>query len=201
MAADVGKPRWDWQAVETDKAIKDAVRELAAGAIDAAYRIAQKQDRQTRLADIRQDVLAKLTTATEGGGAQFNSEHVRNVLDSLEKDVVRGRIIACERRIDGRDTRSVRPITVRVGVLPRTHGSALFTRGETQALVVSTLGPARDAQMIDAIEGEYRGPFMFNYNFPPSRVRETGMVGSPKRREIGHGRLAKRGVAAVMPDM
>src|SRR3569833_1083375 len=133
MAAAVGKPRWDWQAVENDEE--------------------------------------------------------------------RGRFIAGERRIDDRDTRAVRPITVRVGVLPRTHGSALFTRGETQALVVSTLGTARDAQMIDAIEGEYREPFMFHYNFPPYSVGETGMVGSPKRREIGHGRLAKRGVAAVMPDM
>ena len=201
MAAEVGKPRWEWQAVETDKAVKDAVRELAAGAIAEAYRIAQKQERQNRLAQIRQDVMSKLTTAPEGGNAQFNAEDVRNVLDSLEKDVVRGRIIAGERRIDGRDTRSVRPITARVGVLPRTHGSALFTRGETQALVVATLGTARDAQMIDAIEGEYREPFMFHYNFPPYSVGETGMVGSPKRREIGHGRLAKRGVAAVMPDM
>ncbi len=201
MAADVGKPRWDWQAAVTNKDVKDAVRELAAAAIADAYNIAEKQARQDRLAAIRQDVLAKLTTAPEGQQAAFGAEDVRNVFGSLEKEVVRGRIIAGERRIDGRDTRSVRPIFVRVGVLPRTHGSALFTRGETQALVVATLGTARDAQMIDAIEGEYREPFMLHYNFPPSCVGETGMVGSPKRREIGHGRLAKRGVMAVMPDM
>lgn len=201
MAADVGKPRWDWQAAVTNKDVKDAVRELAAAAIADAYNIAEKQARQDRLAAIRQDVLTKLTTAPEGQQAAFGAEDVRNVFGSLEKEVVRGRIIAGERRIDGRDTRSVRPIFVRVGVLPRTHGSALFTRGETQALVVATLGTARDAQMIDAIEGEYREPFMLHYNFPPSCVGETGMVGSPKRREIGHGRLAKRGVMAVMPDM
>jgi len=201
MVAEVGKPRWDWQAAQTDQSVKDAVRELAANPIAEAYSIAEKQARQNRLSDIRQNVLTALTTAPEGGQAAHGTEEVRSVLDSLEKDVVRGRIIAGERRIDGRDTRSVRPINVRVGVLPRTHGSALFTRGETQALVVATLGTARDAQMIDAIEGEYREPFMFHYNFPPSSVGETGMVGSPKRREIGHGRLAKRGVAAVMPDM
>ncbi|MEK7322931.1 MAG: polyribonucleotide nucleotidyltransferase [Pseudomonadota bacterium] len=201
MVADVGKPRWDWQAAVTNKDVKDAVRELAAAAIADAYNIAEKQTRQDRLAAIRQDVLAKLATAPEGQQAAFGTEDVRNVFGSLEKEVVRGRIIAGERRIDGRATRSIRPITVRVGVLPRTHGSALFTRGETQALVVATLGTARDAQMIDAIEGEYREPFMFHYNFPPSCVGETGMVGSPKRREIGHGRLAKRGVMAVMPDM
>ncbi len=201
MAADVGKPRWDWQAVATHNDVKDAVRELAAAAIADAYNIAEKQARQDRLAAIRQDVSAKLTTAPEGQQAAFGAEDVRNVFGSLEKEVVRGRIIAGERRIDGRDTRSIRPISVRVGVLPRTHGSALFTRGETQALVVATLGTARDAQMIDAIEGEYREPFMLHYNFPPSCVGETGMVGSPKRREIGHGRLAKRGVIAVMPDM
>src|SRR3569833_2572526 len=134
MAADVGKPRWDWQAVETDKAIKDAVRELAAGAIAEAYRIAQKQDRQNRLADIRQDVLAKLTTATEGGGAQFNSEHVRNVLDSLEKDVVRGRIFAGERRIDDRGARAGRRGAGRGGGGPRARGAARGARGGARAL-------------------------------------------------------------------
>jgi polyribonucleotide nucleotidyltransferase len=126
---------------------------------------------------------------------------VRDAFNDLEKRIVRGRILAGNPRIDGRDTRTVRPITVRTGVLPRTHGSALFTRGETQALVVTTLGTTKDAQIIYAIEGEYREPFMLHYNFPPYSVGETGMVGSPKRREIGHGRLAKRGVQAVMPDM
>lgn len=119
----------------------------------------------------------------------------------LEKKIVRGRILEGQPRIDGRDTKTVRPITVKVGVLPRTHGSALFTRGETQALVVTTLGTGRDAQIIDAIEGEYKQPFMLHYNFPPYSVGEVGMMGSPKRREIGHGRLAKRGIQAVMPDM
>ena len=201
MVAEVGKPRWELPAAATDKGAKEAVRELAAAAIADAYSIAEKQARQDRLAEIRQDVLSKLGTAAEGAEPAHDAEELRNAFGSLEKEVVRGRIIAGERRIDGRDTRSVRPIFVRVGVLPRTHGSALFTRGETQALVVATLGTARDSQMIDAIEGEYREPFMLHYNFPPSCVGETGMVGSPKRREIGHGRLAKRGVLAVMPDM
>ncbi|WP_455365156.1 polyribonucleotide nucleotidyltransferase, partial [Kaarinaea lacus] len=130
-----------------------------------------------------------------------DAEAVRTAIEKLEKKIVRGQILAGQPRIDGRDTRSVRPITVRVGVLPRTHGSALFTRGETQALVVTTLGTARDAQNIDAIEGERKEHFMLHYNFPPYCVGETGFVGSPKRREIGHGRLAKRGVVAVMPDV
>ncbi|MBS1247122.1 MAG: Polyribonucleotide nucleotidyltransferase, partial [Proteobacteria bacterium] len=147
---------------------------------------------------IRSAAVAKLTA--EAGGS-WPEEGVRGAIESLEKRIVRSRIIEGKPRIDGRDTRTVRPITIRTGVLPRTHGSALFTRGETQALVVTTLGTGRDAQVIDAIEGERKDPFMLHYNFPPSCVGETGMVGSPKRREIGHGRLAKRGVAAIMPNM
>jgi polyribonucleotide nucleotidyltransferase len=132
---------------------------------------------------------------------QYSEKEIRNVIENLEYDVVRGAILNDRTRIDGRDLSTVRPITVRTGVLPRTHGSALFTRGETQALVVATLGTERDAQIIDALSGEYKEPFMLHYNFPPFSVGETGFVGSPKRREIGHGRLAKRGVAAVLPNM
>jgi polyribonucleotide nucleotidyltransferase len=195
-----GKPRWDWQAAEKNQALETAVREAGEATINEAYRIAEKQQRSQRLAEIRQNLAAKLAPSEESV-QDWTAEELQQAIDALEKGVVRSRIIAGESRIDGRDNGSVRPIAVRVGVLPRTHGSALFTRGETQALVVSTLGTQRDSQIIDALDGEYREPFMFHYNFPPSCTGETGMVGSPKRREIGHGRLAKRGVAAVMPDM
>ncbi|HKK06048.1 MAG TPA: polyribonucleotide nucleotidyltransferase, partial [Gammaproteobacteria bacterium] len=187
---------WDWQAPAKDESLESAVAAAGEAAIAEAYTITQKQSRYARLDEVRADIMAKLT----GEDGQYGAEEVRGAIEKLEKRIVRGRIIAGEPRIDGRDQSSVRPISVRVGVLPRTHGSALFTRGETQALVITTLGTARDAQVIDAIEGERREPFMLHYNFPPYCVGETGMVGSPKRREIGHGRLAKRGVAAVMPD-
>jgi polyribonucleotide nucleotidyltransferase len=187
---------WNWQAASKDEALVASVAAAAEGIINEAYQLREKQARQQRLAEIRTTVLAKL--APEGSDT---AEAVKHAIESLEKKVVRGRILKGEPRIDGRDTRSIRPITVRTGVLPRTHGSALFTRGETQALVVATLGTGRDAQLIDAIEGGRKEPFMLHYNFPPSCTGETGMVGSPKRREIGHGRLAKRGVAAVMPSM
>jgi polyribonucleotide nucleotidyltransferase len=195
-----GKPRWDWQAAEKNQALEAVVREAGEAAINDAYRIAEKQQRSQRLSEIRQDLVAKLAPSEENA-REWTAEELQQAIDALEKGVVRSRIISGEKRIDGRDTNSVRPISVRVGVLPRTHGSALFTRGETQALVVATLGTQRDSQIIDALDGEYREPFMFHYNFPPSCTGETGMVGSPKRREIGHGRLAKRGVAAVMPSM
>ncbi len=155
-------------------------------------------ERQNKLGEVRDDIVAALATDGDDSPAQGD---VRTAIGKLEKSLVRGRIIAGEPRIDGRDTATVRPIAIRTGVLPRTHGSALFTRGETQALVVTTLGTGRDAQLIDAIEGTYKENFMMHYNFPPSSVGETGRVGSPKRREIGHGRLAKRGVLAVMPDL
>jgi len=200
LATSAGKPRWDWQAAQKNQALEEAVREAGEAAINDAYRIAEKQQRSQRLAEIRQDLVAKLAPSEESA-RDWTGEELKQAIDALEKGVVRSRIIAGENRIDGRDTKSVRPIGVRVGVLPRTHGSALFTRGETQALVVATLGTQRDSQIIDALDGEYREPFMFHYNFPPSCTGETGMVGSPKRREIGHGRLAKRGVAAVMPSM
>jgi polyribonucleotide nucleotidyltransferase len=170
----------------------------AHAAIAQAYSITEKQQRHTRLGEIKTQLLAALAG---GESPKWNAEGVESALFRLESSIVRQRILNGEPRIDGRDMRTVRPISVAVGVLPRTHGSALFTRGETQALVVTTLGTTRDAQIIDALEGERREPFMLHYNFPPFSVGETGMLGSPKRREIGHGNLARRGVNAVMPDM
>ena len=154
--------------------------------------------RHAKLSEIKKAAVAALTA---GDPAKFTTEHVEDGFFKLESKIVRERILSGAPRIDGRDTVTVRPITVKVGVLARTHGSALFTRGETQALVVTTLGTTRDSQIIDALEGERREPFMLHYNFPPFSVGETGMMGSPKRREIGHGNLARRGVKAVMPDM
>jgi len=198
LAAEVNAPAWTWEPEATDEALVTAVESASTEAVTAAYQIKEKLVRQDRLAEVRSDVVAQLCSDED---ARWSAEDVKGVISKVEKNVVRGQIINGEPRIDGRDTRTVRDINVRVGVLPRTHGSALFTRGETQALVVATLGTARDAQIIDALEGEKKDPFMLHYNFPPYCVGETGFVGSPKRREIGHGRLAKRGVAAVMPDM
>jgi len=198
LAAEVATPSWNWQAPEPNEAVNEAV--LAAGetSLSDAYQIADKQDRYAMLGDIRGLIKEQLVG---GDDATFSKEEVSGAIENLEKTIVRSRIISGGSRIDGRDTTTVRPITVRTGVLPRTHGSALFTRGETQALVVTTLGTARDAQIIDSLQGERRDPFMLHYNFPPYCVGETGFTGSPKRREIGHGRLAKRGVAAMMPDV
>ncbi len=198
LAAEVNTPAWTWEPEVTDEALVSAVESASTEAVTAAYQIKEKLVRQDRLVEVRNDLVAQLCSAED---AKWSAEDVKGVISKVEKSVVRGQIINGEPRIDGRDTRTVRDINVRVGVLPRTHGSALFTRGETQALVVATLGTARDAQIIDALEGEKKDPFMLHYNFPPYCVGETGFVGSPKRREIGHGRLAKRGVAAVMPDM
>ena len=198
LVAEVKPTAWVWQAAEKDQNLAAAVAAACESDIVAAYQVAEKLARQERMVEIRAVAVAKLTA--EPGG-NWPEADVRGAIESLEKRVVRSRILEGKPRIDGRDTRTVRPITIRTGVLPRTHGSALFTRGETQALVVTTLGTGRDAQVIDAIEGERKDPFMLHYNFPPSCVGETGMVGSPKRREIGHGRLAKRGVAAIMPNM
>ena len=198
FAAELGTEYWDWQAPATDEALVSAVAEQAADKVTAAYQVQDKMARQDSLADIRTATVAALT---DGDDARWDAETVKGAFSKLEKTTVRSRILAGEPRIDGRDTRTVRGLDMKVGVLPRTHGSAVFTRGETQALVVTTLGTERDAQIIDAIEGERKEPFMFHYNFPPSCVGETGFVGSPKRREIGHGRLAKRGVAAMMPGL
>ncbi|MCB1877529.1 MAG: polyribonucleotide nucleotidyltransferase [Chromatiales bacterium] len=199
LVAEVGKPIWDWRPAEKDPAIEQAVDAAARPGLEEGYRIAEKLARQDFLREVRGQVVAQL--CGEGVENPLPEGEVMAAIGSMEKKIVRGRILAGEPRIDGRDTRTVRPITVRTGVLPRTHGSALFTRGETQALVVTTLGTAKDAQIIDALEGTYREPFMLHYNFPPYCVGEIGRVGSPKRREIGHGRLAKRGIMGVMPNM
>jgi polyribonucleotide nucleotidyltransferase len=198
LVSEAGKGRWKWEPTPENAEVTAAVALQAQAALGQAYSITEKQQRHTRLTEIKNQVLTALT-----GGEQpkWTKEAVESVLFKLESNIVRQRILNGEPRIDGRDTRTVRPISVRVGVLPRTHGSALFTRGETQALVVTTLGTTRDAQIIDGLEGERREPFMLHYNFPPFSVGETGMMGSPKRREIGHGNLARRGVNAVMPDM
>jgi len=198
LAAEVGKPSWDWQAPETDDELDVAVKAAAESGLADAYRITDKVERQASVGESKG--AAKVALA-EGDDARWSADEVKGALAKLEKSIVRNRVIAGEPRIDGRDTTTVRPIDVKVGVLPRAHGSAIFTRGETQAIVVTTLGTGRDAQIIDAVEGERKDPFMLHYNFPPYCVGETGFVGSPKRREIGHGKLARRGVQAVMPDM
>jgi polyribonucleotide nucleotidyltransferase len=198
LAAEAGKPRWKWEAPTDNADLASAVALHAHAAMGEAYSISEKQQRYARIGEIKAQTTATLTT---GEAAKFTAEQVDGALFKLESNIVRQRILNGEPRIDGRDVKTVRPITVKVGVLPRTHGSALFTRGETQALVVTTLGTTRDAQIIDALTGERREPFMLHYNFPPFSVGETGMMGSPKRREIGHGNLARRGVAAMMPDM
>jgi polyribonucleotide nucleotidyltransferase len=198
LVSEAGKSRWTWEPTPENAALTQAVTLQAQAALGQAYSITEKQARHARLTEIKTQVLSALTG---GESPKHSKEGVEDVLFKLESNIVRQRILNGEPRIDGRDTRTVRPINVRVGVLPRTHGSALFTRGETQALVVTTLGTTRDAQIIDALEGERREPFMLHYNFPPFSVGETGMMGSPKRREIGHGNLARRGVKAVMPDM
>ncbi len=196
LAAEAGKPAWDWQPPEKDEALIDAVREVCGEQLEAAYQIAEKLERQDKVAEARKLAVEKLA----GEDAQYDEEAVLGAFGTLEKQIVRGRILAGYPRIDGRDTRTVRPLYIRTGLLPRTHGSALFTRGETQALAITTLGTSRDAQIIDALEGERKETFMLHYNFPPYCVNETGRVGSPKRREIGHGRLARRGVQAVLPS-
>ena len=198
LAAKAGKPAWDWKAPEIDPALTSAVAELADAALEQAYQIVEKHPRRDRIAELRKSVVEKLAG---GETPKFDARAVADEFGRLEYNVVRRRIIEGKPRIDGRDMDTVRKITVQTGVLPRTHGSALFTRGETQALVTTTLGTGRDAQIIDALAGERKEPFMLHYNFPPFSVGETGMMGSPKRREIGHGNLARRGVAAVMPDM
>ena len=196
LRTEVGKEAWDWAAPEKDPAIYVAVKANAYSGIEKAYAISDKMIRQEELAKIRDFAVE----AIAGEDSEMSADDVKNAFAKLEKELVRGRIIAGEPRIDGRDTSTVRQVSVETTVLPRVHGSALFTRGETQAIVVATLGAERDAQMIDAVEGEYRDRFMLHYNFPPFCVGETGFVGSPKRREIGHGKLAKRGIQAVMPS-
>ncbi len=198
FAAEFNVENWDWTAPVKDESVAEKVAAVAEADLSKAYQIAEKMDRYDAIGAVKQAMKDQLITDDVEAGF---SDKCSEAFKGLEKKIVRSRIIAGEPRIDGRDTKTVRPITVETGVLPRTHGSALFTRGETQAIVVTTLGTDRDAQRIDALEGEYRQPFMLHYNFPPYCVGETGRVGSPKRREIGHGRLAYRGIAAALPDM
>lgn len=198
LVAEAGKPAWVVELPQKDSALVEQVAAHAQAGLDDAYNLTEKQVRYQRIGEIR---TAAVEALAKGETPRWTELQVKNEISSVEKRIVRGRILSGAPRIDGRDSKTVRPITIEVGLLPRTHGSALFTRGETQALVVTTLGTPRDAQVIDAIEGERKDPFMLHYNFPPFSVGETGMVGSPKRREIGHGRLARRAVEAVLPDL
>ncbi|MCB1747959.1 MAG: polyribonucleotide nucleotidyltransferase [Gammaproteobacteria bacterium] len=198
LKAKINPEPWPWQPAAADTALIDAVGAQCRAGIAEGYGIVDKLARRDFLSTVRKEALAALAG---GENARWSESEVAAAIEDLEHDVVRGSIIEGNARIDGRSKAQIRPITVEIGVLPRTHGSALFTRGETQAVVVTALGTERDAQIVDAIEGERREPFMLHYNFPPYSVGETGRVGSPKRREIGHGRLAKRGIQGVMPDM
>ncbi|MEE9157884.1 MAG: polyribonucleotide nucleotidyltransferase [Gammaproteobacteria bacterium] len=197
LVKEAGTRPWEWQPSPSDEALKIEVEPRCGDLIREAYAISDKLSRRDRLSEIRAECVEALSGGDE---AKWTETEIRGAIEDLEKAIVRGGILSGEPRIDGRDQRTVRPINVRVGLLPRTHGSALFTRGETQALVTTALGTDRDAQVIDAIEGERKEAFMLHYNFPPYCVGETGRIGSPKRREIGHGRLAKRGIRAVMPS-
>jgi len=196
LADEVAKPMKEWTPPVEDTSVSSKVAEVAKSALEDAFSTASKVERVAKISSAHGDVKAALLT-DESSNADI--EAVDAAFKSLEKDIVRGRIISGAPRIDGRDTTTVRGIDVRTGVWPRTHGSAIFTRGETQAVVAATLGTERDAQRIDALEGDITDRFMLHYNFPPYSVGETGRVGSPKRREIGHGRLARRGVQAVLP--
>ncbi|GAB4483796.1 MAG: polyribonucleotide nucleotidyltransferase [Burkholderiaceae bacterium] len=200
LVRDAGKPAWDWKPPEKNEALIAKVLNIAGGELRAAYQIRSKQARTQKLREIYALVDRRLAEeAAASGQPAPDANEVSGILFDLEAKIVRSQILDGEPRIDGRDTRTVRPIAIRLGVLPRTHGSALFTRGETQALVTATLGTKQDEQIIDALMGEYRERFMLHYNMPPFATGETGRVGAPKRREIGHGRLAKRALAAVLP--
>jgi polyribonucleotide nucleotidyltransferase len=197
LADQAAKPAWDWKAPEKDKALVERIKGLAEGELRAAFKLRQKQARSEAIDGIWKRVFEVVGAGKEGGP---DANAVKDICFDIESKIVRGQILDGEPRIDGRDTRTVRPISIRVGVLPRTHGSALFTRGETQAMVVATLGTGRDEQIIDALMGEYKERFMLHYNMPPYATGETGRMGTPKRREIGHGRLAKRALIAVLPS-
>jgi len=194
LVSEAGKPKWDWQAPAVNEELLAAVEAQVADDLGEAYRITEKADRYARVGEIREACMAALTA-----DERFSADEVKDYFKKVEKDIVRKRILAGEARIDGRDSRTVRPIACEVDVLPKAHGSALFTRGETQAIGAVTLGSTRDAQIIDALEGERRDPFMLHYNFPPYSVGEAGRVGFTSRREVGHGRLARRSLAAVLP--
>jgi polyribonucleotide nucleotidyltransferase len=196
FAAEVGTEKWDWAPEAENTALKDKVKALAEAEMTAAYQISDKLERKDAVTAATEKALEAILAEDE----EQDKKEVLDLLHDLESDVVRSRILSGAPRIDGRDPAMIRALDVATGILPRTHGSALFTRGETQALVAATLGTERDAQMIDELQGKRDSRFMLHYNFPPYCVGETGMIGSPKRREIGHGRLAKRGIQAVMPS-
>ncbi len=196
LAGEAGKARWDWKPAEIDFALQERVAEIARNEVEAAYLLRDKQQRYQRLGELKEQTVAALIV----GNDELSADAIADIFGELERSIVRNRILDGEPRIDGRDHKTVRPIAIRTKFLDRTHGSCLFTRGETQAIVVATLGNDRDAQILDGINGETRDRFMLHYNFPPYSVGETGQVGSPKRREIGHGRLAKRALAAVLPE-
>jgi len=196
MTEEAGKARWDWQAAEVDEMLRSRIHDMAKQEVEAAYLIKDKQQRYQRLGELKEQTITALTAEND----ELKSDDIANIFSALESSTVRNRILDGEPRIDGRDHKTVRPISIRTKFLERTHGSALFTRGETQAIVVATLGNERDAQTLDGISGESKDRFMLHYNFPPYSVGETGQVGSPKRREIGHGRLAKRALMAVLPS-
>ena len=197
FTAEAGKAAWDWQAAPADTTTEVLVRPLAEAGIRDAYKVTDKMQRYSRLGALRQSVVEQLATNAE---AAPSADAIKAVFGKIEKEIVRNNVLDGEPRIDGRDHKTVRPLTIEVGVLPKVHGSALFTRGETQALVVATLGTSRDAQIIESLEGEFKDSFLFHYNFPPYSVGEAGFMGGPKRREIGHGRLAKRGVQSMLPS-
>src|ERR1700682_6521025 len=196
LADEGGKDDWDWEAAPSDAALVEKVRAIAENDLNEAYRLKSKSLRQEKLEDIKRRVLDECVVNAE---VPADSNVARGILKEMEAKIVRGQILNGEPRIDGRNTRTVRPISIRPTLLPRVHGSVLFTRGETQAIVTTTLGTGQDEQIIDALQGEYTERFMLHYNFPPFSTGETGRVGSPKRREIGHGRLAKRALLAVLP--
>ena len=197
LKAEAGKPDWEWVAEEKNTALIDSISSVFGAGITEAYTISDKMQRQDKLSELQDQAVEQFVN--EESEPVVDAGEVQDIFASLEKKIVRSNIIAGQPRIDGRDNSTVRPIYVETGILPKTHGSALFTRGETQALVVATLGPVRDAQMIEGLTGTIKDPFMLHYNFPPFSVGETGFMSGPKRREIGHGRLARRGVAAVLP--
>ena len=201
LVAEAGKPRWEWQAAEENQALKAAMADAFEAKVGDAYRITDKMQRQDALAELK-DLAIEQLAADEGEPVndKFSKDDVKGAFASLEKRVVRSRVVKGEPRIDGRDNQTVRPLAIEVGVLPKAHGSAIFTRGETQAIAVATLGTLRDSQLIESLEGERKDRFMLHYNFPPYSVGEAGFMGGPKRREIGHGRLARRGVQAMLPS-
>ncbi|KOR31380.1 polynucleotide phosphorylase/polyadenylase [Achromatium sp. WMS2] len=201
LSQEVAKPPFVYKQMTKDSDLESEIERLTRAEFEGAYSIANKQLRHARINEIISSAVTQLCSPIPGVNPRWSEVQVRTELENIQKRIVRGRVLAGQPRIDGRDLNTVRPITIRTGVLPRTHGSALFTRGETQALAISTLGTERDSQVVDALDGEYREHFMLHYNFPPFCVGEIGRVGSPKRREVGHGRLAKRGLLAVIPNI